>query len=243
MVMPAWAQESLLSPECPPDWEESLVFYQSFDADHGNPVVNQWNLTPVHQLKLVEGGRHGKYFMPVEEKETPPCQTYKLDNLSLDKPMTVMFWWKLLKDVGNNESFDMIYTGREKQFISCFARGGPWSALTQTAGVAQIWNYQGNGNISRIFDKKLHQTLNLKTGQWHHTAMIISSASRVQFLIDGKQVFDHRLTGRPFNTNDQLTYLRVGSYNRFLGFDELMLFDKPLDPQSIAYYYSLSQMK
>jgi len=222
-------------PFCPRGWEPAVIYYQSFDADKGEPEINTAGLQIHARLGVRPGGFRGKCGSP--EGASDPQRVLRLVSPGLDlsphRPLTILFWWAVPQDLPPQGGFDLIYLVARQGFISTFARGGPWCGLADTAGVVQVYGIPGISNVNGVYDTRWREHLGLRAGQWHHTAMVISAASLVTVYTDGQRIFETRTQGRPFAVEDGFRSLNLGGG---VCLDEVLILRRPLDAESIAEY-------
>lgn len=145
----------------------------------------------------------------LQEKEGAGGLQLSGDALSPHRALTFSFWWKLNSTPGKDGGFGLFaLTG--KGWISDFARSGPWCGLTRPAAVLQVYNFSGIRNINLIYDYDIVAHALQKTGELHHTAIVISGGMQVIVYRDGAIVCDCRLTGRSFSEADLMHNLTLG---------------------------------
>lgn len=221
---------------CPPEWDPSVIYYQTFDGEKGAPEVNTAGLEVQTSPVPGPGGFRGRCGVPgpgAGEKEL--YLGSKGDALSPHRPLTIMFWWAPAHVIDKNNGYGLIQLSAGRGFIAAFAKGGPWCGLQDTAGVLQVWDLPGITNVNAIYNTALRQTLDLNKGAWHHTAMVISGASLVTLYTDGVKVYETRAQGRTFSAADGFNLLKIGPE---LMLDEVMILNRPLDADAIADYVS-----
>lgn len=217
----------------PPWFQESLVYYNAFDA----PPINAGQLeTPAVPAEGVPGGLFGRGL---------PTQTAPLTlhgpALSPHRPLTLSFWWALPADLPLDGGFTLFaLTGRGH--ISAFCRGkGDWCGLQRPAGVAQVYDMAGLQNVNDIYDFDLQKSLDLHAHVWHHTAVVFRRASSVQVYTDGNLETEITTSARDWTPGDGLTTLQLGGG---VLLDEIAVLDRALDAASIAdYYKGVSQLR
>lgn len=154
--------------------------------------------------------------------------------LSPHRPLTVSFWWRLRKDLPIDGGFEL-FTFQGMGIVSAFVRGkGEWCALKRPAGVLQIYYFQGIQNVNGIYDDDLAAHLDLRSGVWHHTAVVIRRASCVQLYMDGKMVCEATANGRDFSPADEVGSLLIGGG---LVVDEILILNRAVDADQIADLY------
>ena len=138
-----------------------------------------------------------------------------------------------MKDSG----FGLFHLTNGQGFISHFARSGPWCALDRPAGVLQVYYLPGIKNMNGIYDRDFMAHGELKSGVWHHTALVFTAGSLVTLYLDGARVFQIRTTGRSFHESDLLHELILGNSGELpVALDEVVILNRPLLDEEIATY-------
>lgn len=218
-----------------PAWfSENLVYYNACEDKTPAAVntVRAKETLPGH-LEIVKEGMVGNaFFLP---GESDALMTLESEKYSPHRPLTISFWWALPEDHVENEGFGLVrLQGKNRSSIGHFARGGPWSGLERTAGILQIHNFPQITNVSLKYDRTLSETLSLKVGVWHHTALVFTRASTVQVYTDGCLTVELTAQGRNFTAEDELHMISFGPN---ILIDEIAILDRVLDATGIASYY------
>lgn len=214
---------------CPPAWSADLIYAHSFDADA--PELNSAGLKATGKIILAPNGLRGSCGQVEQRKDL--LLSAATDALSPHRPLTVMFWWSLPEDLPQQGGFNIIQLSGKRGYIGHFARGGPWCALDDTAGVLQVWSIPGIRDENAIYDRKLRQSIALTKREWHHTALVINGGSLISVHTDGQPVFETRTQGRSITADDGFNQLRLGGG---VLLDELLILRTPLPPDTIAEY-------
>ncbi len=224
----------------PPSWENRIIYYQSFERDDGAPDINIADLKLVEAMKTDTNGIRGRCAIPGSAKSL----LLSGSTLSPHRPLTVSFWWSLQEDATKDSGFGLFQLTNERGFISHFARSGPWCALDRPAGVLQVYYLPGIKNVNGIYDRDFMAHAELKTGVWHHTALVFTAGSLVSLYLDGERVSQVRVTGRSFQESDQLHEMILGSSGGLpVALDEVVILDRPLLDEEIAdYFKAIRQM-
>jgi hypothetical protein len=91
--------------------------------------------------------------------------------------------------------------------------------------------------VNGIYDRDFMAHAELKSGVWHHTALVFTAGSLVSLYLDGKRVFQIRITGRTFQESDQLCEMILGSNGGLpIVLDEVVILNRPLLDEEIATY-------
>lgn len=108
--------------------------------------------------------------------------------LSIHKPLTGMFWWRLDEPMKEEPGFGVLAL-RGKGWLSAFVAGkGPWCALKEPARVFQCYNFPGMENCNDVWGGRAW----FEPGVWHHTAI---TASGLGMTLDDVVILDRALSG------------------------------------------------
>jgi hypothetical protein len=218
----------------PPSWENRVIYYQSFEQNESE--INDSKLESSEKMDNKSGGIRGKCAIPSNAKFIQ----LKGKALSPDKPLAVSFWWSIQKEADKNSGFGLFHLTNGKGFISNFVRSGPWCALEKPAAALQVYYLPDIQNINGIYDYDVINSLLLKPGEWHHTAIVFTAGSMVSVYTDGKIVSQTRLTGRSFSESDNLNLMILGSNGELpVALDEIIILDRPLLDEEIAEYNNI----
>ena len=222
---------------CPPAWAPHTVYAHSFDG--AAPQLNAAGLKMGGQLAVDTDGFRGGCARLEQRREL--LLSGEGEALSPHRPLTVMFWWALPEELPKQGGFGLIQLPAKRGYISAFARGGPWCGLEEAAGVLQVWSIPGVRDENSIYDRKLGQTVGLKKGQWHHTAMVINGGSQISVYTDGRLVHEMRTQGRSLSIEDGFNQIRLGGG---VLLDELLILRTPLEADQIdEYVTAMRQMR
>jgi hypothetical protein len=217
----------------PASWEDRVIYYQSFEREDGGADIDAADLEVVETMKTFANGVRGRCAMPGSAKSI----LLSGDAISPHRPLAVSFWWALQEDATSDSGFGLFHLTNGRGFISHFARSGPWCALDRPAGVLQVYYLPGIKNVNGIYDRDFMAHAELKSGVWHHTALVLTAGSLVSLYLDGERVFQIRTTGRSFHESDQLHEMILGSSGGLpVALDEVVVLDRPLIDEEIATY-------
>jgi hypothetical protein len=217
----------------PPDWEDRVIYYQSFEHKNGQPDINAADLELMETMNTRTGGIRGRCGVPED------ARSVQLRGMALSphQPLAVSFWWALQEDADKDSGFGLFHLTNGRGFVSHFARSGPWCALDRPAGVLQVYYLPDIKNVNGIYDRDLMAHVELKDGVWHHTAVVINAGSFVSLYTDGEKLFEIRITGRSFRESDQLNHVILGSSGGLpVALDEIIILNRPLLDEEIASY-------
>jgi hypothetical protein len=225
----------------PPEWESRVIYYHSFEREDGRADIIAGGIEEIGTLDARGEGFRGRCGMPgaiggIELRGGA---------LSPHRPLAVSFWWALQQDANKETGFGLFHLTNGTGFISHFARSGPWCALEEPAGVAQVYYLPGIQNVNGIYERHLMDKLELKAGVWHHTAVVITAASLVAVYTNGQKVFQIRTTGRDFSEADRLLHMKLGSDQGIsVALDEVIVLNRPLQDDEVATYVrAMRQMR
>jgi len=218
-------------------YSENVIYYNPCDGVHGSEVNSceaiESELVP-NSIKIVDTGLFG-CALDLTGNPFAGALTLRSTAFSPHAPLTISFWWTLPKDLSENESFGLAsLRNSDGGVILLLARGGPWSGLRETGGVAQIQRFADISDVSKVYDEHLAETLSLKAGKWHHTVMVFTLGSRLQIYTDGELSTEVTITGRDFKAEDNINTIHFGSG---IQIDEIVILDKALDADSIQGYF------
>jgi hypothetical protein len=153
------------------------------------------------------------------------------------RPLTVSFWWALQEDAKIDSGFNLVHL-QGRGIVSHFSRGkGEWCALQRNAAILQVYYLPGIQNVNGIYDADWAAHIELKAGAWHHTALVIHGGSLVEVYTDGKLAWSVRIDGRPFNEEDKLNDLTIGTRGApAMAIDEVIILRRALTAEEIATY-------
>ncbi|MBC7286542.1 MAG: hypothetical protein H5T86_00555 [Armatimonadetes bacterium] len=224
----------------PPQFTDRLIYYNSFDDAAGKP---DWCATDISQgeVSTERGGIVGHRMAPVSR----PALELRGPSLSPHLPLSVLFWWALERDPTIESCFGLLHLTNGRGFVSHFSRGrGTWCALQRPAAVLQVYYLPDVPNVNGIYDTDLAAHVELRAGVWHHTAVVIDAASRIDVYTDGRPVWSLRIGGRPLRADDRLEHLILGSqWGEKMALDEVIILRRAVGPEEIQdYYEAIRQM-
>jgi len=225
----------------PPELEDRLLYYHGFEQIGGRPEVNKADMAQVGNVNSVPDGMRGRGALTGKSG----ALQLRSPELSPHKPLTVMFWWALAEDAKPETGFGLVHL-QGRGIISHFAAGkGPWCALQRNAGILQVYNFPGIQNVNGIYDANWAEHVELKAGVWHHTALVIQGASLVEVYTDGRLAWKTRNDGRPFNEDDKVGEVTVGTRGApGVAIDEVLILRRALTAAEIAdYMAAIRQMR
>ena len=225
----------------PPDLEERLIYYNAFEQADGKPEINAAGLVQVGKTRAAEAGMRGQGVVT----DRRGALQLRSPELSPHKPLTVMLWWALTEDAKIDSGFNLVHL-QGRGIISHFSRGkGEWCALQRNVAILQVYYFPGIQNVNGIYDADWASHIELKAGAWHHTALVINGASLVEVYTDGRLAWKTRNDGRPFNEDDKVNEVTVGTRGApGLAIDEVMILRRALTVDEIAGYVdAIRQMR
>ncbi|HUT37616.1 MAG TPA: LamG-like jellyroll fold domain-containing protein [Planctomycetota bacterium] len=225
----------------PPALEDRLIYYHGFEQIGGRPEVNAADAAQVGNVNSVPEGMRGRGALTGKSG----ALQLRSPELSPHKPLTVMFWWALAEDAKIDSGFGLAHL-QGRGIISHFSRGkGDWCALQRNAAILQVYYFPGIQNVNGIYDADWAEHIELRTGVWHHTALVIQGASLVEVYTDGRLAWSVRTDGRPFNEEDRLSDLTIGTRGSpGVAIDEVLILRRALTAGEIAgYVAAIRQMR
>jgi hypothetical protein len=164
--------------------------------------------------------------------------------LSVHKPVTVMFWWRLDEPMKEESGFGVLAL-RGKGWISTFVAGkGPWCGLKEPTYIFQCYNFPDIENSNDCWGGRAWFEPNV----WHHSAITVSGAADIRIYWDGLARTRHAPKGRLFR-EDEVNSAELGTSGNSLAMtlDEVVVLDRALSADEIAAYMAavkaLSQVK
>ena len=225
----------------PPFLEDRLLYHNGFQNSDGSPETNAANATQVGKVAPCASGIRGKGAIT----DKAGALILRSPEFSPHQPLTVSFWWALQEDAKIDSGFNLVHL-QGRGIVSHFSRGkGEWCALQRNVAILQVYYFPGIQNVNGIYDADWAAHLSLKAGVWHHTALVFQGASLVEVYTDGRLAWKVRIDGRPFNEQDKLNEITIGTRGvPAVAIDEVIILRRALTPDDIqAYYTAIRQMR
>ncbi len=207
----------------PPEFAPHVVFYHTFDDGPDRPEINRLG-AKVQAAAAAPAGLAGRGI----------DGSLRLGGLAigLGRPLTVSLWWRLNEPLKVDGGFGLLsLNGRG--WVSNFVRSGPWCGLKEPHFVTQVYNWPNVSNVNGVGD-----AARVREGAWHHAALVVSAASRVQVYWDGALRSDFYVNGRPFGTGDVIQSMHLGQDgpSRPMTIDEVLVLDAALGADAVRDY-------
>ena len=217
----------------PPALEDRLIYYNGFEQPDAKPEVDAVAAAQVGKVTPSLSGMRGRGAIT----NKAGALQLRSPELSPHNPLTVMFWWALTEDAKIDSGFNLVHL-QGRGIVSHFSRGkGEWCALQRNAAILQVYYFPGIQNVNGIYDADWAAHIELKAGAWHHTALVIHGGSLVEVYTDGKLAWSVRIDGRPFNEEDKLNDLTIGTRGApAMAIDEVIILRRALTAEEIATY-------
>lgn len=220
----------------PPFLENRLLYFHSFAKPE--PDVNALGFESPKKPAVAAEGFSGGCAVLKGELVLQPSKQPGAKPLSLDRPLTIGFWWCAPDGLPANAGGGFFSVNCQHGYLSNFIRGGPWCELRDSANVFQVYSFPGMGNYNGIFDYTFRQGVALGKDQWHCTVLTVSNASEMRLYVDGKLAAEFAARGRSFTASDAVQRLAFGSFpGAGLYVDELMILDVALSAEQVAFCY------
>jgi hypothetical protein len=209
----------------PPEFAPHVVFYHTFDDGPDRPEINRLG-AKVQAAAAAPAGLTGRGI----------DGSLRLGGLAigLGRPITVSLWWRLNEPLKVDGGFGLLaLNGRG--WVSNFVRSGPWCGLKEPHFVTQVYNWPNVSNVNGVGD-----AARVREGAWHHAALVVSAASRVQVYWDGALRSDFHVNGRPFGAGDVIQSMHLGQDgpSRPMTIDEVLVLDAALGADAVRDYAS-----
>ena len=230
----------------PPRIADRVVFYHSFAKGPKTPDLNLIGA----KLTLAENdsvpGLAGAGYVAGSGMTAQKKGAFVLQSpaLSVHKPLTVMFWWRLDESMKEETGFGVLAL-RGKGWISTFVAGkGSWCALKEPTYVFQCYNFPGMENCNDVWGGRAWFEPNV----WHHTAASVSGAADICIYWDGQLRTRHAPKGRLFKEGE-INSVELGTSGKGLAMtlDEVVVLDRALGADEIQTYMTavkaLAQVK
>ncbi len=229
----------------PPGIADRVVFYHSFSKGLKTPEINligaALTLAENEPVPGLTGAGYRAGSGPAPKKGACVIQS---PALSLHKPLTVMFWWRLDQPVGEETGFGVLAL-RGKGWISAFVAGkGPWCALKEPTYLFQCYNFDGMENCNDVSGGRAW----FEPSVWHHAAISVSGAADIRIYRDGQERTRHTPKGRIFKEGE-ITSAELGSSGDgpAMTLDDIVVLDRALSADEVLAYVTavkaLAQVK
>ena len=230
----------------PPRIADRVVFYHSFAKGLTTPDLNLMGA----KLTLAEDdpvpGLAGAGYMAGSGIAAKKKGAFVLQSpaLSVHKPLTVMFWWRLDEPMKEETGFGVLAL-RGKGWISAFVAGkGPWCALKEPTYVFQCYSFPGMENCNDVWGGRAW----FEPSVWHHTTITVSGAADICIYWDGQLRTRHAPKGRLFKEGE-IGSVELGPSGNgpAMTLDEIVVLDRALSGEEIQTYLTavkaLAQVK
>jgi len=219
----------------PPDLANRVVFYHSFAKGLKTPDLNLMGAA----LTLAENdparGLNGAGYMAGSGAAARNKSALLLRSpaLSLHKPITVMFWWRLDEPMKEETGFNLAAL-RGKGWISTFVAGkGPWCGLREPTYVFQCYNFEGMENCNDVWGGRAWFEPNV----WHHAAIAVTGAADIRIYWDGKLRTQYAPKKRIFKEGEIDTVeLGASGNSPAMTLDEIIVLDRAIGADEIIAY-------
>jgi len=219
----------------PPRLADRVVFYHSFAKGLKSPDLNLIGA----RLTLAENepvpGLAGAGYTAGSGLAAQKKGAFVLQNpaLSVHKPLTVMFWWRLDEPMKEETGFGVLAL-RGKGWISTFVAGkGPWCGLKEPTYVFQCYNFPGMENCNDVWGGRAW----FEPQVWHHTAITVSGAADIGIYWDGQPRTRHTPKGRLFKEGEiSSVALGPSGTGPAMTLDEVVVLDRALSGDEILAY-------
>jgi hypothetical protein len=219
----------------PPSLSERVVFYHSFTKGLLAPEINFLGAKLTVADNPIITGLSGAGYMAGSGANARQRGGFVLRSpaLSVHKPLTVMFWWRLDEPMQEETGFNVLAL-RGKGWISTFVAGkGPWCALKEPTYVFQCYNFEGMENCNDVWGGRAW----FEPGTWHHAAITVSGAAEVRIYWDGKLRTQHAPKKRNFKEGE-INSVELGASGKSptMTLDEIVVLDCALSAEEIEAY-------
>ncbi|MCY3020351.1 MAG: hypothetical protein NTW87_15135 [Planctomycetota bacterium] len=219
----------------PPSIADRVVFYQSFENGVKQPEINLIGAKMALADNEAAKGLTGNGYMAGSGKTAKKKGGYVLQSaaLSVHKPLTVMFWWRLDEPMKEETGFNIVAL-RGKGWISNFVAGkGPWCGLREPTYCFQAYNFPGMENTNDVWGGRVW----IEPNVWHHAALTVSGAADIRIYWDAQLRTRHAPKGRLFKEGDTATAeLGASGQQPAMTLDEVLVLDRALSADEIASY-------
>jgi hypothetical protein len=224
----------------PPKIADRVVFYHSFEKGLKAPEINLIGAKVTLAENEPAQGLAGSGYMAGSGKTAKKKGGYVLQSaaLSVHKPITVMFWWRLDEPMQETTGFNVVAL-RGKGWISNFVAGkGPWCGLKEPTYCFQNYNFPGMENCNDVWGGRVW----VEAGVWHHAALTVSGAADIRIYWDGQVRTRHAPKGRLFKEGEIASAeLGTSGNGPAMTLDEVLVLDRALTAEEIAAYVTAAQ--
>jgi hypothetical protein len=230
----------------PPGLSDRVVFYHSFAKGLRTPDLNLIGATLTLAENDAAEGLVGAGYMAGSGTAAKKKGGFVLHSpaLSVHKPLTVMFWWRLDERMEEGTGFGVLAL-RGKGWISTFVAGkGPWCALKEPTYVFQSYNFTGMENCNDVWGGRAW----FEPHVWHHAAISVSGAADIRIYWDGQIRTQYAPKGRIFREGE-INSVELGDSGNDLAMtlDEIVVLDRALSAHEVLAYMTavkaLAQVK
>lgn len=153
--------------------------------------------------------------------------------LSVHKPLTAMFWWRLDEPMNEETGFGVLALRGQGWISSWVAGKGPWCGLKEPTFVFQCYNFPGMENVNDVWGGRAWFEPNV----WHHAAITVSGAADIRIYWDGKLRTQYAPKGRLFKEGE-INSLELGPNGNSpaMTLDEVIVLDRVLTESEITAY-------
>jgi len=219
----------------PPRIADRVVFYHSFAKGLKTPEINLIEATVTLAENDAVPGLAGPGYKTGSGPAVKNKGAYSLRSpaLSVHKPITVMFWWRLDESMKEETGFGVLAL-RGKGWLSTFVAGkGPWCALREPTYVFQCYNFEGMDNCNDVWGGRAWFEPNV----WHHTAITVSGAADIRIYWDGNLRTQYAPKKRIFKEGE-INSVELGATGSSpaMTLDEIVVLDRALSADEIVAY-------
>lgn len=219
----------------PPRLAGRVVFYHSFETGVQQPEIDLIG-AKVSAVGLAPAkGLTGKGYQ-AGSGAAAKKGSYRLQSpaLSVHKPLTVLFWWRLDEPMKEETTFHIFGLSGNKGYISNFVHGkGEWCALKEPTYCFQVWSFPGIENWNDVWGGRVW----VEPHVWHHAAIAVSGASEIRIYWDGSLRTLHAPKGRAFHEGDTgAIELGTSGLQPAMTLDEVIVLDRALSTEEVQAY-------
>ncbi len=224
-------------------WEQGVLYFNNFDDPaKGGSTIRQPTLPG--SLPEVESDIRGNS-TNAYNGGSPLGVTFARDEVTLDKPLTVSFWWAPRGEIGADHGMPLLEITSVPRageamdaYISNILRGGGvdnWCGLEDTAAILQVQRFDSFTDVNNIYDKGIRERVNADGGKWHNLTMVISGEVPVQLYWDGELVAAVE-SGGTFTATEFIKKISFGPVT----LDDLLILNIAATGDEILSYYEKS---
>jgi hypothetical protein len=219
----------------PPTIADRVVFYHSFTKGLKTPDINLIDAKITLAENDLVPGLAGSGYMAGSGTTAKNKGSLVLRSpaLSVHKPITVMFWWRLDEPMKEETGFNVLAL-RGKGWISTFVAGkGPWCALKEPTYVFQCYNFDNMENCNDVWGGRAW----FEPHAWHHAAITVSGAADIRIYWDGRLHPQYAPKGRLFNEGE-IDSVELGHSGNgpAMTMDEIVVLDRALGNEEVLAY-------